>query len=439
MKIAFVNPAILKSDKTWAAEPLPLITLAAYLQKYVKGVEVRIFDEQAGQDFKKGLLEFKPDVVGLTAMTMFANDAYRIADWVKENTDSLVAIGGIHATIMPEEAKQHADVVVKGEGELAFMDMANGKLKEGIVDYPIIKDLDSIPIPDRSLIDMEFYIKNISSKGKRIGRVLTSRGCPYKCIFCFNSKRIVPLRFNSAERVIEEIRGLVDEYDINYISFYDENFAMNKERLVKICNTIREEFGDLVWDCQTSSNIVDLQLLQIMKDAGCEQIGFGLESGSDKILKILGKGHVTVEQNEKAINLCKKAGIKVRGCFILGNYMETEEDLQKTVDFIERNEIDFVSLHILTPYPGTKLWDICLREKLIPENIDWSNFTTASESIPYANNMIPKERITNIYKTLWIKTAIKNYGYKEILRNLIRSPKTSVQFAIDIARHKLKI
>ena len=433
MRVALVNPAFLgtrfKKKLELRNTPISLMVIAGYLEKH--GVDTKIIDEMSGDNTKEKLRNFNPDIVGISAMTMFANEAYRIADLVHKEFDSLVVIGGAHATALPTEVQQHADIVVIGEGERAMLEIAEGKIKHGIVQRPIIKDIDEVPMPARHLIDMEYYLKfknQIPAINVRTGEMITSRGCPFRCIFCHNSKRKIPVRFNSVERVMDEIRHLVDTYGIKGISFRDDNFTMSKKRVQKICEQISK--FNLVWECQTRADMVDLKTLRLMKEVGCVQIGFGFESGSQRILDIL-KKEITVEQNRKVIELCKQAGIRVRGCFMIGNPTETYEEVMETFNFIDETDIDFVSLFITTPYPNTELWDWCEEHNLFPDKIDWSAFTTGSDVVPFACDTILPEEIRRLHKKYYLKYSLKNYTIMDLIKRGIKFPRMSFDLFIN--------
>jgi radical SAM superfamily enzyme YgiQ (UPF0313 family) len=442
MQVALVNPGLkIKSfmgikrfskSMELRNDPISLEILAAYLIKET-GADVKIIDEIAGASAEKELRKLAPDIVGISAMTMFAPDAYRIADYAKNNLDSLVVMGGVHASTLPEEAIKHVDIVVNGEGERALTEIVRGKIKSGIVSRPIIKNIDEIPMPARHLIDMEFYLKRkdqIPGITARTSRILTSRGCPYRCIFCRNYSRTSSVRYNSSARVIEEIKHLSDAYKIEGFSFLDENFTAYRKRVKEICSLMEtNNLGNFIWACQTRADAIDLKTLKMMKEVGCKQIAFGFESGSQRILDIIKNKTVTVEQNRKAIELCKKAGIRVNGCFMIGNPTETIEDIEATEKFIDDNDIDFVSLFLTTPYPGTKLWDWSVEHKLIKEPVDYSVFTTGLEA-PGACDSVPLKELRNIYIKLHAKYTKQNFSTFELVCRSIRYPRPALEHAL---------
>jgi radical SAM superfamily enzyme YgiQ (UPF0313 family) len=450
VKVALINPGLrsifgtkkLSTIGQVAKAPLSLGFLASYLEK--NGIEVHIIDEMAGDNVENKLKNINPDLIGLTAMTMFVPETYRIATWIKNNFDIPIIMGGPHATAMPEEAIKYVDTVVVGEGEKVFLEMAKdtSKIKKGIVQGQIIENIDEIGMPARHLMNMDFYLSQndqIAGIEMRSESIITSRGCPYRCVFCRNSLRPEPVRFNSVGHVINEIKYLINNYKIEGLAFTDECFSANRPRLIEICKKLIEEGINkkLKWECQTRSNLIDLELVKLMKKAGCIQIAIGFESGSDRILKVINKGN-TVEQNKKAIKICKEAGMRLRGCFMIGNPTETLEDIEMTKKFIEENDIDFVGVFLTTPYPGTELWNYAKKNNLIPDKFDWSTFTTGAEVIPFANNVIPTEELRIIHNELGIKCNLKNYSYFHLFKRVIKHPATAAEIAFRFIKGKIK-
>lgn len=427
-KVALINSG--RNQAFAINEPLNLGFIAGFLEK--NNIEVKIIDELAGQDVEKEIRKYRPDIVGITATTIIAPDAYRLADSCRK-MGILTVMGGVHATILPEEALEHVDVVVKGEGELAMLDIVKEGITSGIVSRPFIKNIDEVPMPARHLMDMEFYIHQKDKLSgthlyfvpprTRTGAILTSRGCPYRCIFCHNSWRGLPIRFNSAERAISEIRHLIETYHIEALFFFDDDIFAHKPRLKKICQLMIENKFDIFWACQSRVDDIDLETLRLMKEAGCRQIGFGFESGSQRILNILKKDTTTVEQNKQAIELCKKAGITPWGTFMIGNPTETVEDVRMTQRFIKESGIASIGVHVTTPFPGTELWQWCENKGLIPKKIDWSKFTTGQLSIP-ACDTISQEDIKKLYiETGDIVSANRPLSAADIVNKFLSHPK----------------
>ena len=427
-KVALINPG--KEEWFSSNEPLNLGFIASFLEK--NNIEVRIIDELAGQDVKKELEKYRPDIAGITAVTPLIHHAYRIAKMCR-GMGILTVLGGVHASILPEEAQKHADIVIKGEGEIAMLDIVKGNIKSGIVSRPYIKNIDDVPPPARHLMQMDFYMRtkdrlpdtylDFVPPHTKTASLLTSRGCPFACTFCHNSWKGMPWRFNSPERVISEIEQLVNVYGVGAIFFIEDNFFANKARVKKICNLLKEKKINIIWGANARVNGIDLEILKIAKDAGLRQVTFGFESGSQRILDVLNK-MTTVEQNKSAIELCNKAGLIPQGTVMIGNPTETLEDIRATQKFLREADIKSVGVCITTPFPGTKIWDWCKERKLLPKSLDWSDFTYDRVTIPVCEAIPPKE-----IKRLAQKTA-------DILS--ARRPISLSRFAIKGLRHPLK-
>lgn len=433
-KVALINPGNKKDISLGMIEPLNLGFIAAYLEKH--RIEVRIIDQFAGQNIKKELRKFNPQIVGITSTTPLVCNAYSIADMCK-NMGFFVVMGGIHPSTMPEEALNHCDIVVKGEGEKAFLDIVKKKTNEKIVSYPLIKDLSEIPHPARHLMDINYYLKTIdinpethlggyiSSKTKTSG-ILSSRGCPYRCIFCHNSWRRSPPRYHSAEYVIEEIEELINNYDTEALFFFDDDLFSNNPRLKKICKRMKEKKIDIIWGCNARVNEIDLETLKMVKKAGCKQVNFGFESGSQRILSLLKNNTTTIEQNKRAVKLCKEACLGIHASFMIGNPTETKKDVMDTQEFIKKNPLDSIGVLLTTPFPGTELWEICKRRGIIPKNIDWNDFTTGKLAINCCEN-ISKEELQRLYQeTIDLTLTINKPSLKKYLNIGIKHPARSL-------------
>lgn len=436
MKVVLVNPGRGKNFKNFAvSEPLNLGYIASYLEQ--NKIKVKIIDELAGENVRQEIISYGPDIVGITGTTVLAPDAYRIANMCKE-MGILTVMGGVHATVIPEEALIYCDVVVTGEGEVAMLDIIREGIKSGNITRPNIQNLDEIPPPARHLFNMDFYMDTKDRLGDvvphlcfvpprtKFASVITSRGCPYRCIFCHNSWRQIPVRFHSAGRVISELEHLVEVYGIEAVFFMDDNFLANKPRLEKICRMMKERKLDIIWGCAATSNDINLPICQMIKDVGCRELCFGWESGSQRILDILGK-KTTVTQNKKAIKICKEAGLLATGSFIVGSPTETIEDVRATIRFIEENvsDIDMYGVNIATPYPGTKLWQWCNEQGLIPESFDWSDFNMTD--VPVSICDIPPKELDKLQLEIF---GIKPVKFSRLLKRGLWHPLKTAHWAL---------
>jgi len=437
INVLLVNPG--RDVELAIQEPLNLGYLASYLKK--QNIGVTILDEACGQDFYDAVKQIKPDFIGFSATTLAIKRAYELSDYCR-NKGITTIIGGRHVSIYPEEGLKHADYIVVGEGELALLSIVTGNEKKGIVKKDPLKNLDDLPIIDRSLIDMNFYVKTkdrfqdsyltFVPLNTLTAGIITSRGCPYNCIFCFNSYRGYPYRFHSAKRVVDEIKYLLKEYQIQAIFFLDDNLFANRSRLIEICNLIKQEKLSFIWGANSRVDNLDEASVIAAKEAGCKQITFGFESGSQKILNILNK-QTTVEKMQEAVALVKKHGLLVTGTFMIGNPKESKADINLTKQFIQNNKIDSYGICITTPYPGTKLFEICQTQGLLPsiDKLDWSKF--AHSEFPYylSTNTLSLKEIKKAYYSL---TALRKRNDQlkiiVIIRFLLFHPKKFIEYLI---------
>jgi len=422
-------------------EPLNIGFIAGFLEKH--GVEVKIIDELAGDNVARELDSFKPDIVGITATTPLAEEAYRNASLCRARGIKTV-MGGVHASIMTEEALRYVDIVVVGEGEQAMLEIVLSGANERVVKRPYIKNIDTIPRPAYHLMNMDFYLRVkdrvpyitsifFAPSGIRLASLLTSRGCPYACTFCHNSWKDIPFRENSAQRVIEDLQYLISRYRIEALFFCDDNLFADKVRLKNICALIKKEGINIPWSCNARANNVDLDTAYIVKDAGCRQLTFGFESGSQKILDILDK-RVTVQQAKDAIAICKKAGLLCVSTFMIGNPGETEEDIELTRKFILENSLDCVGIGLTTPYPGTGIWKWCQENKFLPKDVQWSTFL-ADESPIQVSEYLTAEEVKRWRSKIYLEFAMKGNSFPQLLKMSLPHPLKAIGKALRVFRH----
>ncbi len=428
MKIMLILPPskfVLKDKLGITSIPLGLAYLASFIER--DNHKVRIIDSPTLrykiQDVKAEIKKFSPHLVGITATTSGIYDAYEVAKITKEvNPGIKVVIGGPHVTFTAKETLTECpfiDVVVRGEGEETFRELVNffessseGPLSlEGIKGitfrrdnkiiqtdtHPLIKDLDNIPFPAYHLLPMDKY----TLEGKKFATIMTSRGCPFSCIFCSSSQLFGKTwRARSPENVIEEIKLLKNKYGVKEIEFLDDTFTLNKKRAEKICELLIKEKLNISWSCSSRVDTIDESLIEKLKGAGCHTIYVGVESGSQKILNIIGKG-ITLSQIEKTINLIKKVNLNTIGSFIIGIPGETVKTIKKTIDFAKKLNPSFVQFSICTPYPGTKLFEIA-KEKGWLLTKDWSKYTILDQVMK-----IPGMVTTNLNR--WLLRAYLSF------------------------------
>lgn len=397
MKVMLILPPsnfAIKETLGTTGMPLGLAYLASTLEK--ENHEVKIIDAPTLNwginELKREIENFNPHMVGITSTTPTIYNAYKVAEITKKiNPDITVVMGGPHVSFTDLSTLKecpHVDIVVRGEGEQTIKEVAlalEGKLslsqikgisyrwgKEKIQnpDREFISNLDDIPLPAYHLLPLEFY-----RMGKhRFGNIITSRGCPFSCIFCSSSQLYgKKWRARSPENVIHELRLLRKKYNIREIEFLDDTFTLDRKRAKRICELIIEERLDISWSASSRVNTIDAELASKMKEAGCHTIYLGIESGSQKILDFIGKG-IKISQSFRAVQIARKAGLNTLGSFIIGIPGETRETIRKTIKLAKKLSLNFAQFTLCTPYPGTKLFKMAKEGGLLL-TLDWSKYT----------------------------------------------------------------
>lgn len=430
MTVLLINPQrIIKNKKNiWGRvascmPPLGLGYIASLLLLY--NIRVEILDMNAERptlkQFKDIIKNKSPDYIGITSMTNLIKTSLEIAKICKEALPKTkIVLGGVHPTIMPEEVLRspYVNYVVRGEGEYAFKELVKGKnpskilglsyKKKGkIIHNPnrqLIKDLDSIPHPAYHLLPMKKYHPAIGSY-KRLPAIsiISSRGCPGECTFCYKDMFGRVVRNRSAGNIIDEILLLKKRYGIKEISFYDDTFAVNHKLVREFCNIIIKDKIDITWSCFARTNLVNYDLLTLMKKSGCHQICYGVESGDEQILRNI-KKHILPKHSINAIKMTKKAGIEARATFMLGNPGETEETIKKTIKFACELNPDVALFNITTPYPGTGMYNWA-KEKEYLNTYDWDKYDLSRVvmDIPTINSKVTEKYYKLAYRKFYMR------------------------------------
>jgi len=301
-----------------------------------------------------------------------------------------VIAGNMVSTAYPELllSNSSVDICVIDEAEITIQDLmaciSNGldlskvrgivyRAGEKFVRTPYrerIKDLDAIPFPAWDLFSMETYIRHPihNEYGKRSINVSTVRGCPFQCVYCsrpFGSRVVI----RSIEGVVNEIKTLKKRYDVSFVGFSDDLFILNRKWVESLCRAFIDERVDIKWGASARVNLIDPLQLKLMYRAGCRNLSYGFESGSQRILNDMKKG-VKVEQAVKAVEYTRKAGITVEGSFMIGMFEENEESVNETVSFIKRTGLPIYRFFNVTPYPGTYLYNEAKKKGIIPRDED---------------------------------------------------------------------
>jgi len=320
-----------------------------------------------------------PDYLGVSITTPQAPGGLKICEITKRiKPDCITVIGGPHASALPEDMllDKNVDIVVIGEGEITMSQIAKGisltdikgiYYKKGdciIKNQPqeLIDDLDRLPFPLYEQLPIERY--GTPYMGRSIG-IITGRGCPFSCSFCASKvifgKRC---RLRGIASILEEIAWFKNRYGIKSFSFWDDTFTIHKDRIKKLCEQLIADNFNIRWSCVTRVDRLSLDLLKIMKISGCSVIHLGIESGDEFILQKTQK-KITLEQVENAVKWARSLHMETYGYFILGLPYETRSSLNKTIEFAKKLKLDYAQFALLTPLPGTEIWELAKEGKVL--------------------------------------------------------------------------
>jgi radical SAM superfamily enzyme YgiQ (UPF0313 family) len=399
MRLVFIQPRSEK-DIFYAPEPpLGLAYLAASLLKYNNDLEIEIIDGFLlnYNDYLRKISEIEADIVGVTSTLLQLGGATKIPNLVNDTNAKFILGGPGVANISSSKLYNSGySVLCHGEGERTIVELFEafeGRLSLKNVDgisflsdgketrtppRKLVNNLDAIPLPARELLDMEKYIYNWSKiLGVRTTQMISSRGCQFSCRFCDRTVFGRKIRFMSSGRVIEEMEQLYDKYKVESIYFEDDLFTLNKRRVLDFCAAMKKELPGKKWGANARVETVDFEMLSQMKQAGCTELNFGIESGSQRILDFLGKG-IKVDQIKKTFRWVNELEINGGMYLIIGIPGEKQSDIDMTKKLILELEPKIITLSFLTPIPGTEVFE--MTKHLIRQDADFYNFNDAYES-----------------------------------------------------------
>lgn len=433
--------------------PLGILAVGSVLEK--SGFVVQLIDEDIFlNDIKPRVLEFNPDIVGVSFLTPAYTRARTIVSTLKPLLPSATfCAGGFHASIFPEQVAKELslDFCVIGEGESTMLDICQrlstkedisgvpgicfiGKDGVSVVSPPrdLIDDLDTLPLPATHLIDYERYLRPPGLfRGMamdRIAAIATSRGCPFHCAYCGGRKLYQGrVRFRSVPSIRKELEYLIDTHRIRGIWIIDESFTLDRERARKIADLIAE-YG-LAWGVQTRVDLLDESTVRHFKKRGCMEINFGVESGVDRILGILKKG-TTRQTASLAFGWCRDAGVRTTANFMIGTPTETEAEVNETFEFSKQLNASYTIFHITTPLPGTELYEHALATGLLKKQPEFDeSWVHRGSKGPLMATEIPPEKLMKIRASFQNYYFMRNYFHWRnirygmyILCKLLRSP-----------------
>lgn len=419
MKILLIHPPNhLVYDKFTRAPIKRLPVGMAYLAAFVEqqGYPVRVLDAEAldfgVQEIMSHIAELKPEVVGFSCTTPLFPSAVVLAEAIKEILPrTAIVLGGPHISALPREsleASKAIDFVIFGEGEESFLELLQAWENSGPFDHlagvgfkkqgravinaprPFIRDIDALPFPARHLFPLERY-RDPVHYDEPYSVMVTSRGCPFRCIFCASSVTWArKVRLRSPENVIGEIAEVANRFGIRNISFADDTFTLNRERTIDICRRIVKEKFNINFLCSSRLDTIDEERLHWLQKAGCHTLTFGIETGNQEIAKVIRKD-VDLSLAPRVFKMVQDYGIAVHSSYIIGNPGDTRETIEQTIQFALDSGTDEAQFSISTPFPGTDLWKMAIAQGLLPA----TDFTAYKWYYSVAGNLslVPDEEL----------------------------------------------
>jgi len=408
--------------KIWGiVPPLGLAYIAAVLEK--ENYNVSILDVPAlnltKQETYEELKKIKPNIVGITCMSSTIRGTLEAA-YLAKKIGAVTVIGGSHIASCPEEILSYdfVDYGLIGEGEETFPQLVKAIEKKyslkkipGLVykeknkikinpGFGFVKDLDSLPLPAYHLLPIKKY--NLVIALHPMITMVSSRGCPGRCGFCFKKPGDHNLRFRSPEKIVDEMEFLVKKYKIKEIVIADDNLTTSKQNIKKICQEILRRKLKFRWEAPTRIDFVDLEILKLMKKAGCKRLRYGVESGDENILKLIRKGF-TLDKIRQVFKWTKQAGIETFAYFIIGYVGETEETIKKTIEFAKELNPDMLMFCAATPLPDTHLYNLAIEKGFVDKNY-WKDYTLGktNKRLPFFVKDTDK----------WIKKAYRSFYFR---------------------------
>jgi radical SAM superfamily enzyme YgiQ (UPF0313 family) len=410
--------------------PLGLLYMATLLNEH--GVETSLLDQPAkaysNEETVDWIMLENPDIVGFSGLSTSGKNATLMSAQVKKRNPNIpIVFGGLYATFNPERVLTKypsVDIVVKGEGEGTIIELvdvleSDRPLKDvaGIIyregssiistpDRPLLEDLDSLPFPDRSLLDVAYHSEVGGAKiaVKKFTSIVSSRGCPYSCRFCSCTKLYNGRwRARSVDNTLEELHYLASEGYKQFI-FVDDCFTLDPKRVMEICGRMRKEGLDFEWICEGRVDSSSYKMMKELSRAGCKFLYLGIESANQRILDYYQK-MITPQQSLEAVDVARKAGIDIiMGSFILGAPNETREEIKNTLDFAKKLDLDIPQFNVLHVYPGTDIWNELSIKEGLDEDKYWETGGEASKIYPTS---VPYHEIVKM-----VKVAVKEFSLR---------------------------
>lgn len=399
--------------------PLGLLYLGTVIKESGELVEIFDFNSSENKDTEEKMIQriaqLNPSIIGFSVATTSYPYTFELARKMKRILQKTVFIwGGHHVSFQPEEPllQGMADVVIRGEGEEVILKLIriikdygsrykeffndvegisyiyDNQIHHNKPDYLVIKDLESIPIPDRTLLDLSKY-KNAST-------ILASRGCVGRCKFCASACMGIP-REREISSIIYEMDILVKQYGYKHINFVDNVFAYNKKRTKELLEAICQKQLPVTFSAEVNINFMDEELVELFKNAGLKFVQFGIESGSNKILKSINKT-ISIEKSYSIVKLCLEEGINVVCSMLIGLPEDTEETIAETVAMAKqfKKEGAQIVLSCMVPYPGSEVFEKATELGIVIENWDYSQWNMTNRSV-ISTKYLSRRKIDRLY------------------------------------------
>lgn len=432
--------ALAKAGNTMPALGLCYLAAAARLD----GHEVLIADAIARQLDSEALtrevVDFRPDLVGITATTIAIGTAARWSEGLRRQLPKVpIVVGGPHPTAVPEETLRRFpvfDAAAVGEGEATLRELLRDGLVESVAGLVFrrggelvrtpargfLADLDTLPAPAFDLLPgfpRAYRPPAHTFVQLPAATLVTSRGCPKRCTFCDRSVFGNRFRAHSAAYVLKLIGELCDRYGVRELIFYDDTFMVDPRRVEAICRGLLDAGRRLSWSCFGRVDFVNPDLLKLMRRAGCWQIGYGIESGHPEILKKMDKG-ADLETMKRALTWTRAAGIQSKGFFIIGNAGETEATIEATIRFALDSDLDDFQITNLTPFPGSAIYATAAREGAFEPDWEKMNMLKITFVPTGLTAELLERKQREAYRRFYLRPSV-------ILRNLLRAVRHPAQ------------
>lgn len=420
--------------------PLGILYLAAYLLKH--GYDVRVIDGVAEHLSLDGIIEelssTRDQVIGITATTVAYWAAKQLIEKIRsEISGSIVVLGGAHVSGSPEKTiveLPEGTYAIRGEGETAFLRFIHDVERGGDFNdvpsliykedgkifkterAPLIKDIDSLPHPARHLlVSPDVYSHTMFRGWKQSISVITSRGCPFQCSYCDQSVFQRSWRAHSPDYIIDELKEIFETYGPRFVSFEDDNFFLNKKRMTEFCTKVIEQRLHFHWGCSLRLTDLSEEYIPLMYQAGCRLIYVGLESGVDRIKKMVNKD-IDRDEIYAKIKLVKKYGIRIYASFILGIPTETKAEMKETVRFARSLALDGVSFFLFTPFHNIQLSELAHKHGRV--NTDYKYFSAHTDHPVYIPEGMTAKELLKIQKRAYFFALAHRRFIRQNLRNL---------------------